>query len=113
MAALAYVTFTAIVVRLLPEGSYWLFACMIAVGIAFSLVSFRLPDPDEPGAVSPMPVWQKAPLVFCIAVLLYSLKNVLLAAMTTFPYLGVFAVFALEWWRGDGETSTDEGDRDE
>jgi uncharacterized protein involved in exopolysaccharide biosynthesis len=27
--------------------------------------------------------------------------------------LGVFAVFALEWWRGDGETSTDEGDRDE
>jgi len=93
VAASTYVAFTAWLVRQLPDGDPVLYAALLLPGIGFSVLAFRLPDIQEVGAVSPMPVWQKSLLVFAIAVTLFSLKNFLLAAMTTFPYLGIFTVY--------------------
>jgi len=92
IAASLYVALTSWVVRVLPEGNAYLFCGLIAVGLAVSVVVRRFPQIEEEGAVSPMPVWMKASVVFVLALCMYSLKGVLLAAMTTFPYLGVFTV---------------------
>jgi len=92
IAASVYVALTSWLVRALPEGNGYLFYGLIAAGLTVSIVVRRFPPRAEEGAVSPMPVWMKASVVFVLALCLYSLKNVLLAAMTTFPYLGVFTV---------------------
>jgi hypothetical protein len=92
VVAVLYVSLMVWIIRRLPEDSAFLFYLFVGAGVAYSAVAKRFPEVKEEGAVSPMPVWKKAPLVFVLALNLFVLKNFLLAAVCTFPYLGVFTV---------------------
>ncbi len=49
----------------------------------------------EPGHRSTAPWYVKTPIIFPIALLLFSLKHFLLGAVTTFPYAGVFTSYEM------------------
>jgi len=92
VVAALYVSLMTWTIRQLPEDSSPLFYLFAGLGVAYSAFARRFPEVREEGATSPMPVWKKAPLVFVLALNLFALKNFLLAAVCTFPYLGVFTV---------------------
>jgi hypothetical protein len=73
------------------DRAFWI-AC--AATIAFGVVLyFVTPHRDEPGHRSPMPVWQKLPLVAAVVMMLVLIKNSLLGFMTFFPMVGVIAAY--------------------
>jgi hypothetical protein len=68
---------------------------MAAVLVLWSLASWLYHPIHEPGHRSRAPWYVKVPIVFPIAIGLFSLKKVLLGAVTTFPYAGVFTSYEM------------------
>jgi len=93
LMALVYLGGVSAADRSLENNSDFLFYGLITLGITFSIATRWLPNVEEQGHVSPMPVPKKFLLVFIVAASLFSLKNTLGSAVATFPYLGVFTVF--------------------
>lgn len=74
----------------------WPIGAMLAVGIAYWLVMFRLFQPRHDGAHrSYAPWWVKGPLIYILALVIYSLTGLLGGAVTTFPYAGVFTSYEM------------------
>lgn len=93
LMALVYLVGVRTAAGSLKNNSDLLFFGLIALGITFSIATRWLPNVEEQGHISPMPVPKKFLLVFIIATSLFALKNTFGPAVATFPYLGVFTVF--------------------
>ena len=74
----------------------WPIGALLAVGIAYWLVMFRVFEPRHDGAHrSFAPWWVKGPLIYVLALVIYSLTGLLGGAVTTFPYAGVFTSYEM------------------
>jgi hypothetical protein len=80
------------------ESGLTTFPVPIAISVVFVLwagASWLYHPIHEPGHRSRAPWYLKAPIIFPIAIVLFSLKEVLLGAVTTFPYAGVFTSYEM------------------
>ena len=73
------------------DWAFWLAAG--AVWCAALALAMVLPPREEPGHRSALPIWAKLPPILVIVLLMVLLKNTLRGFVTTFPYVGVFAVY--------------------
>lgn len=92
-AALAYVLAGALAASWLPEdGLVFWGAAAACAGLATGLLR-RLPQRQEPGHRSPLPVAVKVPLIAVVVVGLILIKSRLRGFVTVFPMVGVIAVY--------------------
>lgn len=73
------------------EKPFWL-ACALTFG--FGLLAYlKMPYRSEPGHRTPLPLWQKLPVVFSVVFLLVQIKGALQGFATLFPLLGVVGAY--------------------
>ena len=83
----------ALVARRLPDhdAAFWLAASGCALLGAGLL--WRLPQRDEPGHRSPLPVYLKVPIILMVVATLILIKGWLRGFVTVFPMVGVIAAY--------------------
>lgn len=93
--AASVLTFIALAALLRPLATLPV-AGVTAVVFVIWLVAIRFyRATDEPGHRSTAPWWLKLPVVFCVAMVIFSLTGLLAGAVTTFPYAGVFTSYEM------------------
>ena len=93
LSVLVYIMLGGLLVGIVPktDTAFW----MATVGMfAFGLVLFRaLPKPSKPPYRTPLPLWQKLPIVFVVVGLLVTVKNHLGGFASLFPLLGAVGAY--------------------
>ncbi|MHB1001326.1 MAG: hypothetical protein ACYC27_18955 [Armatimonadota bacterium] len=93
ISALGYCTAGTWLAHAVPvnEYTFWMaFVFTIALG---TILYLAIPQKEEPGHRSPLPIWIKLPAIMCVIVLLVIVKKMLQGFMTVFPMVGVVAAY--------------------
>lgn len=88
-------TFIALAATLRPIAVVPVPYVTIVVVVIWLIAMRRYRASDEPGHRSTAPWWLKLPIIFCVAMVIFSLTGLLAGAVTTFPYAGVFTSYEM------------------
>ena len=93
IGAASYCVIGAGLAQIIPETSsaFWISCALV---LCINLIIFRLlPNRDEPGNITSLSIFIKAPLTAAIVFVIILIKSYLLGFMTFFPMVGVFATY--------------------
>lgn len=93
ISAAVYCFLGAAAAKLVPSGDLWFWGSCIFVIVFAAGFYTNLPDIDEPGHRSSLPVFVKLPLVTLLVWFLVIMKSVLQGFMSVFPMVGVFTSY--------------------
>jgi len=93
LPAVGYCILGTLLARILPrtDSFFWTaFACVYALGI---VLVFSMPYREEPGHKTPLPVWNKLPIIVAVILMLILMKKSMQGFITMFPMVGLITVF--------------------
>lgn len=92
-AALGYIVVGALIARRLPDHGTAFWTAAVGCAVLATGLLWRLPQRDEPGHRSPLPVYLKVPIVLVVVATLILIKGWLRGFVTVFPMVGVIAAY--------------------
>ncbi len=92
-AALGYILMGALIARRLPDHGTAFWTAAVGCAVVATGLLHRLPQRDEPGHRSPLPVYVKVPIILGVVAGLILIKGWLRGFVTVFPMVGVIAAY--------------------
>jgi hypothetical protein len=92
-AALGYIACGSAIAQRLSAGGLAFWSATVACAALAAGLLWRLPQRDEPGYRSPLPVYIKVPIIAAVVLALILIKGWLRGFVTVFPMVGVIAAY--------------------
>ena len=92
-AALGYLVSGALLARRLPDHGAAFWTAVVACAALAAGLLWRLPEREEPGHRSLLPVYVKVPIIALVVTALILIKGWLRGFVTVFPMVGVIAAY--------------------
>ena len=84
-----YCVIGVLIAQFVPDSDWLFWSALIAMVITGFVCGAMMPHREEPHHRTPLPVWKKAPIIFCVVVLLVCAKKLLEGFTQTFPMVGL------------------------
>ena len=93
LGVLVYILLGGFLVGLVPKRDDVFWMAIVGVFVLGVVLLYVLPKPSKPPYRTPLPLWQKLPLVFLVVGILVTIKNHLGGFASLFPLLGTVGAY--------------------